>query len=555
MKSLLFIFLIILSSKIISQDKSSTNNSLNEITTNDDYNYIAINQMKMWIGNNGLGSHNPYTDGAGLLWPDGENAILNLAFVDGLLWGGYIMDSLFVNGSTYLQGLQAGRILETGLADDPSLPKYRIYKIKKGWEELPPGPKKEKYQKDYEEWPGNEGAPFYDSNNDGAFTAGIDKPLFIGDEVLWCVMNDLDPNRTYNAFGDGPIGLEIQLTVYGYTHPSLNSVLFKKYIIINKSNNTIDSMYFSYFSDPDIGSGYDDYAGCDTLLNFAYCYNADNDDEGGYGENPPAVGYKLLQGPIQISSSIDSAFVKYRWIRGYINKNLGSFNLYNNNLWWQCFPVLRPDYYSFLNGKTFEPECHSYYIDIINPLNGNRTNIMCPGDPVSGTGWYEGDGWPNGLISGDKGILMGSGPITMAPGDTQEVVIAIIATRGTSNLQSVAELKNTAKIVQYFYDNYIPETVNVNYLPPLPEYYYLGQNYPNPFNPTTQINYELPVSGLVTLKVFDILGREIATLVNEEKQAGKYQVEFSANNLSSGIYFYTLTSRAYFRTKKMVVIK
>ena len=152
-------------------------------------------------------------------------------------------------------------------------------------------------------------------------------------------------------------------------------------------------------------------------------------------------------------------------------------------------------------------------------------------------------------------MTLAVGPITMAPGDTQEVVIAIIAAQGSSNLQSITELKKTAKTVQYFYDNYIPETVNVNYLPPLPEYYYFGQNYPNPFNPTTQINYELPVSGLVTLKVFDILGKEISTLVNEEKQAGKYQVDFSSAGLSSGIYFYTLTSHNYSKTKKMIVIK
>ena len=136
MKSLVFIFLIILSSIIVPQDKSNSSNSLNKITTNDDYDYIAINQMKMWIGNNGMGSRKPYTYEAGLLWPGGENATLSLAYIDGLLWGGYINNSLFVGGSTFRQGLQAGKILSNGLADDPSHPKYRIYKIKKGWEEL-----------------------------------------------------------------------------------------------------------------------------------------------------------------------------------------------------------------------------------------------------------------------------------------------------------------------------------------------------------------------------------------------------------------------------------
>ena len=83
----------------------------------------------------------------------------------------------------------------------------------------------------------------------------------------------------------------------------------------------------------------------------------------------------------------------------------------------------------------------------------------------------------------------------------------------------------------------------------------LSQNYPNPFNPATRISYELPVSGLVTLKVFDILGRELSTLVNEEKAAGKYQVDFSSSSLSSGIYFYTLTSREYSKTRKMVLLR
>ena len=85
--------------------------------------------------------------------------------------------------------------------------------------------------------------------------------------------------------------------------------------------------------------------------------------------------------------------------------------------------------------------------------------------------------------------------------------------------------------------------------------YSLFQNYPNPFNPTTRISYELPLNGLVTLKVFDILGKEISTLVNEEKSAGKYQVEFSSGGLSSGIYFYTFTSHNYSKTKKMVLLR
>ncbi len=88
----------------------------------------------------------------------------------------------------------------------------------------------------------------------------------------------------------------------------------------------------------------------------------------------------------------------------------------------------------------------------------------------------------------------------------------------------------------------------------------LSQNYPNPFNPSTVISYRLPVTSDVTLKVYDVLGNEIATLVNEEKQPGNYEIEFNIHsdegrNLSSGIYFYQLKANDHIATKKMVFLK
>jgi hypothetical protein len=92
-----------------------------------------------------------------------------------------------------------------------------------------------------------------------------------------------------------------------------------------------------------------------------------------------------------------------------------------------------------------------------------------------------------------------------------------------------------------------------------PTQYKLNQNYPNPFNPSTIINYQLPISGNVTLKVFDVLGREVATLVDEYRNAGRYEVEFntasSIKNPASGIYFYQLKAGDFVETKKMLLIK
>ena len=83
----------------------------------------------------------------------------------------------------------------------------------------------------------------------------------------------------------------------------------------------------------------------------------------------------------------------------------------------------------------------------------------------------------------------------------------------------------------------------------------LSQNFPNPFNPSTIIHFQLPVSGFVTLKVYDILGREVAILLNENKPIGNYEVEFNAKNIPSGVYFYTLSAGAFKETRKMVFLK
>ena len=83
----------------------------------------------------------------------------------------------------------------------------------------------------------------------------------------------------------------------------------------------------------------------------------------------------------------------------------------------------------------------------------------------------------------------------------------------------------------------------------------LLQNYPNPFNPTTSISFQIPVAGLVSLKVFDVLGREVATLVNVVKPAGEYVVPFDASNLSSGIYVYRLTANHTQLFRKMLLLR
>ncbi len=88
-----------------------------------------------------------------------------------------------------------------------------------------------------------------------------------------------------------------------------------------------------------------------------------------------------------------------------------------------------------------------------------------------------------------------------------------------------------------------------------PAEFNLEQNYPNPFNNSTVIRYAIPKEGLVTLKIYDIIGEEVATLVNETRQAGNYQVAFNSEDLTSGVYFYRLQAGDFVQTRKMILLK
>ncbi len=89
----------------------------------------------------------------------------------------------------------------------------------------------------------------------------------------------------------------------------------------------------------------------------------------------------------------------------------------------------------------------------------------------------------------------------------------------------------------------------------IPDKFSLEQNYPNPFNPSTKIHWQSPISGQQSLKIYNVLGDEVATLVDEYKPAGNYEIEFNASHLSSGIYFYKLEAEDFTETKKMILLK
>lgn len=445
-------FLLILAFLSLGFRGDEKNNKIKKVSTNDDYQYIAINQILMWVANNGDGSHDPVTDANGFYWPGGlQNTGKSAIFEDGLVFAGKVGREIRMNGNTHRQGLQAGKILPSGEADNPGLEKYRVYKIRKGWELLPPGPVRDAYEKDYNEWPVEDGAPYVDVDGDGLPSAG-DTPYFIGDEVLWYVANDLDPNRATFTYGTLPMGLEFQTTIFGFQRTGpLGDMVFKKYRIVNKGTTTIRDMILGYWSDTDMGDANDDYTGCDTALSLGYTWNASNND-GTYGTPPPAVGYDFFQGPVVPAGALDSAKFDGKWIKGKRNLPMTAFTFYLNGIDprfvdpQQGVPAGAIEFYNYLSGKVWNGD------PFIDPNTNDTVKIILAGDPVAKTGWYEGGGFPGGPPPGDRRHVMGSGPFTMVPGDTQEIVVGLVIGVGASNLNSITVLKEKDIAAQIAYD-------------------------------------------------------------------------------------------------------
>ena len=136
-------------------------------------------------------------------------------------------------------------------------------------------------------------------------------------------------------------------------------------------------------------------------------------------------------------------------------------------------------------------------------------------------------------------------------------MIALVPGLGSSNINSIEVMRNNViQLRSIPYDslaNFEKDTSSIQV--PLPVTFRLYQNYPNPFNSISVIRYELPEKQIVSLKVYDLLGQDVETLVNTEQTVGVYQIQFDASTLSSGIYFYKLQAGNFVSTKKMILLK
>ena len=462
---------------------------------------LNINNMAMWIQSDGWSARNPLNGNSGVTYP---RSIDQVIFQDGIIWGGRVKDGndqeLRVGGQTYEIGTVPGIIESKGVAQDRDT--ARLYRIRRDWatadlrldasEVLNIGLSavtaaheeavRAQYERDWMEWPADQGAPYYDNDGNGQYDPAVDEPgLASADQVIWFAINDLDQGATTSLYGSLPIGLETQVTLWGYARSdALGDVIFKKYKIIYKGtaeatdDAVIEDMYFAQWSDPDLGDFGDDFAGADVGLSLGYVYNSIDDDSHyvSFGLAPPAAGYDFLQGPIVPVYQLDE--------EGNIAVDEEGNQLLDENSVAIFNEGLRPGYknlpmtafvYFAAGSAISDPELGEYIgtqqwynllrgfqpqddvenpVPYTNPLTNADTKFTLDGDPTRATGWN--DGVP--LPAGDRRIVLATGSFEMALGDTQEVVVALLGAISSDRLRSVSKLKFTDQFVQDAYNSF-----------------------------------------------------------------------------------------------------
>ncbi len=451
------------------------------------------------------------------------------------------------------------------------------------------------------------GAYFYDGNGDsvynpvdlngnGQWDTNEDCPDILGDETVWMVYNDGVPPEDRNLPDVSPQGIEIRQTVWTKYGDDLNkNVFYIRYSIVNRGTvaDTLKDVYFGFWADNDVGNYVDDLVGCSIPTRSGFTYNYGSDSR--FKKSAPVVMTTLLQGPYRYTGNPEDEatnnmgeLLGIKHINGAVNDTLTSFKAFLCSHPTGPPPLTKEHVRNFLlglnyNGNLVDP-CNWPYGEIFGEdCSMFDGHFIYSGNPYDSTGWIN-------TFPTDQLQILNTGPFDLIIDQPVDIIAAYHFAEGETSLQSVdiglekaAELQNNFHLVGVE-ERGTNDLVNV---------FKLEQNYPNPFNPTTTINYVIARRSIATtkqsvgnstnansstvrlgrsfthdcvgvrndatvhvsLKVYDILGREVATLVNKKQAPGKYSVQFNARYLPSGVYFYTLQAGDFIQTKKMVLLK
>jgi hypothetical protein len=504
------------------------------------FNYLDINKIKIPINNigglnRGSGTANwQYgSKNYGIVYDHGPwivgkiNGFIHLAFEQ---WNGSYSPGPIINDDAAMN------------VHPEDSTKYRVYKI--GLVDTLNG------SKDYNEWPSEYGAEVGTS----------DFPVIYGHQTVWTIYNSVDSSIAYrkiwNNFTDTLPIMPIEIHQLAYAsewglQPWLEDVVFFEWTIINKGLYTIDSAYFGLWTDIDFHDATLNIPAVDSAIQLGYCWDTLNTDPYFI---PMAVGHLFKYGPV-ISSQGDSAIYKGEKKENFKNIRLTSFHGIGDD----SYP---PHHFMGTVGSlgdawNFAQGLDGYGNNIIDPTTGFPTKFPFSGDPVTGYGYL----FPPHSTSGGAGYILFSGPFNFAPQDTQWVMAALIVSTGEDYKDAISKLRQKANILQNTPYDVLVKTYSASPPPVIPpERFSLSQNFPNPFNNETKIIFDIPYRSRVIIKVYDILGSEVAQLLDEIIEGNHYEISFKGNSLASGVYFYQIFAEGeqpgyFLQTKKMMLLK
>lgn len=274
------------------------------------------------LENNGMVVSHRISGHSGLAWPAGNNTYT--IYASGIWMAGKVAGDIRTAVAEYGPEFTSGPWGSDGTGTSDVLYKVNISDLN----DPAANP-------DFANWPVDQGAPWVDVDSNLVYepmTAagdGGDHPEFIGDQVIFYVMND-GLTTNHDIFNTDPLGLEIRMTIWGYDRvDAFGDMMFAKAQIYNVGGNDITDTYLGIWSDPDLGNAGDDFVGCDLDLSLGFCYNDGADNAFGY--QAPAVGYDFFQAAFPTGDPADQQYCFGELKSGYKSLPMSSFVKYINS--------------------------------------------------------------------------------------------------------------------------------------------------------------------------------------------------------------------------------
>jgi len=455
--------------------------------------HLDANRLNFIVSNVGSFGFSPSTGNAAFEYPKGSGQ--TCLFAGGLWVGAKVSGELRVVVSEYMSEYTPGPMIgDTWRADVPA---FHVYGVRSD------------DTTGTADWMMN-GVPI------GAPTSG-GTPLRLGSQTLWAVYNDANPLRHISdAASTPPLKVEVDQLAWSYEELSARrDVAFLRYRIRNGSAQVYDSAYVALWADIDLGGASDDRMGTDRARNLVYTYNGDVNDKV-YGSTPPAIAFKLLEGP---NGTVVSA----------TNTYVGGTDPDTSIKTWGLLHGLQ------VTGAPW-----------IDAGNSQVTTFPYTGDPVMYTGWTD----PQNR---ELRMMIVSGPFTMAPGDIQSLTYAVVVGRGQTFLDSITRMRAVADSIDLA-AAYAPLVPIPPPPDPVPSNVLAFAPPPSPHQGgSLSFTAVAPVGAAWRMDAYDVRGRRVARVGEGVGTGFEQQVPWTADGLGSGVYFVSLTTNSDRVTHRVVV--